>query len=88
LGERVARGLLMSQDRVGRESFPLTHDRLALMLGVGRASVSVAAEGLQRHGLIDYRRGWMTIVNTRGLTAAACKDYRANRDAYDLIYAG
>jgi CRP-like cAMP-binding protein len=85
VGERVARVLLMSHDRVGRQTFPLTHEMLALMLGIRRASVSQAAAALHLAGLIDYRRGWMTIVDGNGLEAAACEDYRLSREAYDRL---
>ena len=83
---RCARWLLMSQDRVGRDQFQLTHEFLAKMLGVRRASVSQAAELLQRAGLIEYRQGWIHIVDRNGLEAAACEDYRLTRLAYDQLY--
>lgn len=84
--ERCARWLLMSQDRVGRDEFSLTHEFLAKMLGVRRASVSQAAEGLQRAGLIEYRQGWIHIVNRAQLERVACEDYRLSREAYDRLY--
>ena len=80
---RCARWLLMTHDRVGdAPSFPLTHEFLSYMLGVRRASVSVAAESLQRAGLIRYSRGKMTIVDRAGLEAASCECYRT--DSADL----
>jgi CRP-like cAMP-binding protein len=85
VGERVARVLLMTADRAGREILPLTHEVLATMLGIRRASVSQAAAALQRAGLIDYRRGSLTIVDRAGLEAAACEDYRLTRKAYDHL---
>jgi CRP-like cAMP-binding protein len=54
--ERLARWLLMSNDRIGTESMPLTQDFLEQMLGARRASVSVAAATLQKAGLIAYTR--------------------------------
>jgi CRP-like cAMP-binding protein len=84
--QRCARWLLMSQDRVGRDQFPLTHEFLARMLGVRRASVSQAAEGLQRAGLIEYRQGWIHIVDRARLEQQACEDYRLSRAAYDQLY--
>jgi CRP-like cAMP-binding protein len=84
--ERCARWLLMSQDRVGRDDFQLTHEFLAKMLGVRRASVSEAAEVLQGNGLIEYRQGSIKIINRAGLEAAACEDYRLSRAAYDELY--
>jgi CRP-like cAMP-binding protein len=58
---RCCRWLLMTQDRVESDSFPLTHEFLSYMLGVRRASVSQVAATLQKSGLIDYHRGQMTI---------------------------
>jgi CRP-like cAMP-binding protein len=84
--ERCARWLLMSQDRVGRDSYPLTHEFLAKVLGVRRASVSQAAEGLQRAGLIEYRQGWIRILDRARLEGVACEDYRLSRAAYDQVY--
>jgi CRP-like cAMP-binding protein len=84
--ERCARWLLMSEDRVGRDSFPLTHEFLAKVLGVRRASVIQTAEGLRRTGLIDYRQGWIHILDRVGLETVACEDYRLNRAAYDQLY--
>jgi CRP-like cAMP-binding protein len=84
--ERVARLLLMIQDRVARESFPLTHEFLGIMLGVRRASVSTAAGTLRRAGLIEYHRGQITIRDRDGLAAVACEDYVASREVEDRLY--
>jgi CRP-like cAMP-binding protein len=84
--ERCARWLLMSQDRVGRDYIPVTHDFLAKMLGVRRASVSQVAEGLQRGGLIHYRQGRIRIIDRRRLERVACEDYRLSKAAYDELY--
>src|SRR5581483_1886258 len=65
--ERCARWLLMTHDRVETDSFPLTQEFLAQMLGVRRPSVSIAAGMLQKSGLIQYVRGVITIVNRDGL---------------------
>lgn len=72
---RCARWLLQTHDRVEGDEFPLTQDFLALMLGVRRASVSETAGALQARGLIHYHRGMITIVNRKGLEAAACDCY-------------
>jgi CRP-like cAMP-binding protein len=85
--QRCARWLLMTRDRVGRDEFPLTHEFLAVMLGVRRPSVSVAAGILQQAGLIDYRRGQMRILEPRRLEAAACEDYRVTREIYAQLFA-
>jgi CRP-like cAMP-binding protein len=73
--ERLARWLLMSQDRVGDATFPLTQEFISHMLGTRRASVTVAAGILQKAGLINYSRGQVTIEDRAGLEAAACECY-------------
>jgi CRP-like cAMP-binding protein len=72
---RTARWLLATHDRVGEDSFVLTQDFLSVMLGVTRPRVSIAAATLRRGGLIDYRRGRLTIVDHAGLEAAVCECY-------------
>ncbi len=74
--ERLARWLLMSQDRIGSPLVPLTQEFLAHMLGTRRSSVTVAAGTLQKAGLITYARGHVNIVNRDGLEDAACECYR------------
>jgi hypothetical protein len=74
--ERLARWLLMSQDRIGGDRVPLTQEFLAHMLGTRRASVTVGAGILQKAGLITYTRGAVTIVNRRNLEDAACECYQ------------
>ena len=73
--ERLARWLLMSQDRIGSDVLPLTQEFLSQMLGTRRASVSVAAGHLQKAGLIRYDRGRVSIVNRKGLEKASCECY-------------
>jgi CRP-like cAMP-binding protein len=73
--ERLARWLLMSQDRVGSPSFLLTQEFLSHMLGTRRASVTVAAGVLQKARLITYKRGQVKIENRAKLEAAACECY-------------
>jgi CRP-like cAMP-binding protein len=73
--ERLARWLLMSQDRLGGDIVPLTQDFLAHMLGTRRASVTVAAGILQKAGLITYARGVVKIVNRSLLIDATCECY-------------
>jgi CRP-like cAMP-binding protein len=73
--ERLARWLLMSQDRVGGSSLALTQETLSHMLGTRRASVTVAAGILQKAGLITYKRGLVKIKDRRGLEQAACECY-------------
>ena len=62
---RLARWLLMTQDRVGSTSFPLTQDYMAVMTGVQRSTVSLAASALKRQGVIDYSRGQVTVLDPR-----------------------
>jgi CRP-like cAMP-binding protein len=77
VNQRLARWLLMSQDRVGGNVVQLTQEFLAHMLGTRRASVTVAAGVLQKAGLIAYTRGAVTIENRNGLEAATCECYES-----------
>jgi CRP-like cAMP-binding protein len=77
IGERLARWLLMCQDRLGSEVLPLTHEFMAQMLGTRRSSVTIAAGILQKAGLINYSRGRVTILDRAGLEDAACECYAA-----------
>lgn len=78
VAERLARWLLMSHDRIGGDTMPLTQEFLGQMLGTRRSSVSMAANILQKAGMITYTRGNVTIVNKRKLAEAAC-------DCYEVI---
>jgi CRP-like cAMP-binding protein len=73
--QRLARWLLMTQDRVDSGSLPITHDFLATMLGTDRPTVSLAARVLQRKKLIEYTRGAVKIVNRKKLEDSACECY-------------
>ena len=75
--QRLARWLLMCQDRVESEYLPVTHEFLAQMLGTGRPSVSLAAGILQKQGTIENARGSVKILNREALESAACECYRA-----------
>jgi CRP-like cAMP-binding protein len=75
MDERLARWLLMSQDRLGGNVLPLTQDYLSHMLGTRRASVTVAAGILQKAGLITYKRGAVTIEDRTRLEEASCECY-------------
>lgn len=83
--QRYARWVLMTHDRVGRDDFSLTQEFLAMMLGVRRASVSVAASALRDAGVVDYNRGAVRVVDRPGLEGASCECYRATRDEYDRL---
>jgi CRP-like cAMP-binding protein len=73
--QRLARWLLMTQDRVDSELLPITHDFLATMLGTDRPTVSLAAGVLQKKKLIEYTRGAVKIVNRKKLEDSACECY-------------
>ncbi|MGA2689623.1 MAG: Crp/Fnr family transcriptional regulator [Candidatus Korobacteraceae bacterium] len=75
IGQRLARWLLMTQDRVDSGSLPITHDFLATMLGTDRPTVSLAAGVLQRKKIIEYTRGAVKIVNRKKLEDSACECY-------------
>jgi CRP-like cAMP-binding protein len=77
---RAARWLLEMDDRVAQDGFTMTHESLALMLGVRRQTVSAVASHLCRQGLIVYRRGFIEIVDRVGLEGATCECYAAVRD--------
>jgi CRP-like cAMP-binding protein len=85
IGPRLARWLLMSEDRSRSNSFRVTQEFLAYMLGVRRVGITAAAGALQRSGLIEYHRGELTVVDRSGLEAAACSCYRTDRDGYDKL---
>jgi CRP-like cAMP-binding protein len=73
--ERLARWILMSQDRIGSKTLPLTQEFLGQMLGTRRASVTVAAGTLQKAGMIKYSRGSVTILDRARVEETACSCY-------------
>lgn len=85
IGPRLARWLLMSQDRAHADSFHMTHEFLAYMLGVRRVGITTAAGALQRDGLIAYRHGFLTVLDRSGLQAAACSCYAHDNKAYEKL---
>ena len=73
---RLARWLLLAHDRVGRDTFPLTQEFVAMMLGASRPTVTTAAGSLQRAGLVMYHRGILRILDRLQLQAVSCECYR------------
>ena len=82
IGPRLARWLLMTQDRAHADHFHVTHEFLSYMLGVRRVGITAAAGVLQREGLVEYRRGEMKVLDRAGLEAAACSCYATDQRAY------
>jgi len=85
--ERCCRWLLMSHDRVQADEMPLTHEFLAIMIGVRRAGVTEILKSLKDAGLIRSKRGSVTILDRRGLEGAACECYRTVTDEYHRLFA-
>jgi CRP-like cAMP-binding protein len=86
--ERLSRWLLMVQDGVGADQFPLTQEVMARMLGLRRPTVSLLAGALQKAGLIRYRRGKLTVLDRAGLEAAACDCYASVRGELERLLQG
>ncbi len=86
--ERLARWLLTMRDRSDGDEMHLTHEFLAEVLGLRRATVSESAAELRRAGLIDYARGRIWIADRAGLEAASCECYRRVRESNDALLPG
>ena len=87
IGPRLARWLLMSQDRAESNTFYMTHEFMALMLGVRRVGITMAASALQRLGVIAYHRGQLTVLDRAALAAQACSCYEADKATHHLLMA-
>lgn len=85
IGPRLAKWLLMSQDRAHSPTFLMTHEDISLMLGVRRVSVTMTAADFRRRGLIEYHRGEMKVLNRAALKAEACSCYQKNRKIYSSM---
>lgn len=85
---RLARWLLMCQDRAQSADLQLTHEFIAIMLGTRRAGISEAAGKLQDEGLIRYRRGHVNILNRRKLEGQSCECYRIVKREFDRLLGG
>ena len=75
----------MTQYRVGKEKFVLTHEFLAEMLGCTRQTVSIVAGTLQRAGLITYKRGMVAVLRKEALEEAACECFKTTLAMYEQI---
>ena len=78
--QRLSRWLLSCKDRVRSDSFRMSHEFLADMVGAGRPSVTLAAEGLRAEKLIEYRRGLIEILDVQGLERRSCECYHVVRN--------
>jgi CRP-like cAMP-binding protein len=88
VGGRLAKWLLMSQDRAHSKELGLTHEFIGQMLGVRRAGVTVAAGQLKQAGLISYRRGNVTIIDREGLEAKSCECYPILKKEFVRLLSG
>lgn len=86
--DRMARWLLMVQDRMGEPVIRLTQEFLGDMLGTRRSSVTLVAGSLQRAGLIEYTRGSVTILDRAGLEQTTCECYGIMQKRFNALYAG
>jgi CRP-like cAMP-binding protein len=85
LEQRLARWLLMAHDRTLADDVPLTHEMLSLMLGVRRASVTVALDAFEKRGLIGARRGTITIIDRKGIEESAGSFYGVPEAEYERL---
>jgi CRP-like cAMP-binding protein len=86
--QRCCRWMLMTHDRMKSDDFLLTQEFLAMMLGVQRTGVTIAAGALQRAGLIRYKRGNVTIIDRRGLISCSCECYGVSKREFDRLLGG
>ena len=85
LQERCARWILMTLDRVDTERFAVTKEFLAHLLGTNRPTVSVLVSVLEKAGILNVERGWVTVADRNRLTEAACECYGVMRKHYDKV---
>jgi CRP-like cAMP-binding protein len=85
LEQQLCRWLLLTLDRMSGNELIMTQELIASMLGVRREGVTEAAGRLQRAGLINYRRGHITVLHREGLEGRACECYEAVRREFDRI---
>ena len=85
LDQQLCRWLLLSIDRLEADDLVMTQELIANMLGVRREGVTEAAGDLQRAGLIQYRRGRITVLDRKGLEHRACECYAVVRNEYERL---
>lgn len=85
IGPRLAKWLLMSQDRAHSPTFLMTHEFIALMLGVRRVGITTAAADFRRRGLIEYHRGEMKVLDRTALKVESCSCYQKNKKIYSAL---
>ena len=83
--QRLARWLLLAQDRMNVDKMPFTHEALAAMLGTDRVSITRAARKLKREGLLNYTRGKTTILDRQGLLSVGCECYTTIKKEYEAL---
>ena len=83
--KRCCRWLLMTRDRIGSDEIPLTHEFLAVMLGVRRPGVSEVLRSLKERRLLNYNRGTVTLLDRKKLEEACCECYRRSREEYERL---
>lgn len=86
--QRLARWLLLAQDRIEKDEFPLTQELVAMMLATSRQTVTLVAGTLQRAGLIGYRHGHLTILDREALEEASCECYRVSTELLGSVTKG
>jgi CRP-like cAMP-binding protein len=83
--QRCCRWFLMTHDRVQSDKFLLTQEFLGMMLGVQRTSVTSAANALRKRGIVDYRRGEVTILNRQEIEKCSCECYAVGKREFDRL---
>jgi CRP-like cAMP-binding protein len=86
--ERLAKWLLMCQDRANSKGLALTHEFIATMLGTRRAGITEAANQLRSEGVISYKRGHVTVTDREGLEAMSCECYPLMKKEFDRLVGG
>jgi CRP-like cAMP-binding protein len=81
--QRLCRWLLLARDRMDSNTLAFTQETLAQMLGTDRASITRAAQGLRRQGLLEYHRGKTSILDPKGLESVSCECYDVIKTGYE-----